>query len=123
MISWSCIREIVGCVELRAVPQLIQIPMEPVRARLCNVVDQVRMSHGGQSVPLGTIPESYEESMKSLPEARTHADDLLFYDNTPNGRGHRLVARFICPRVSQNHTHFSWRAEKMFRPRTAHSQL
>lgn len=55
----------------------------------------VRMSHGGQSVPLSTIPESYEESMKSLPEARTHADDLLVYDNTPNATGHRLVARFI----------------------------
>jgi predicted ABC-type ATPase len=55
----------------------------------------VRMSHGGQSVPLGTIPESYDEAMKSLPEARRHADDLLVYDNTPNGRGHRLVARFI----------------------------
>jgi predicted ABC-type ATPase len=55
----------------------------------------VRMSYRGQSVPLGTIPESYEESMKSLPEARRHADDLLVYDNTPNGRGHRLVARFI----------------------------
>src|SRR5438876_6102120 len=37
----------------------------------------VRMSHGGQAVPLSTIPESYEESMKSLPEARRHADDLL----------------------------------------------
>ncbi|PYV65578.1 MAG: hypothetical protein DMG97_31930 [Acidobacteria bacterium] len=55
----------------------------------------VRMSHGGQSVPLSTVPESYEEAMKSLPEARRHADDLLVYDNTPNGKGHRLVARFI----------------------------
>src|SRR5947199_8801232 len=55
----------------------------------------VRMSHGGQSVPLSTVPESYEEAMKSLPEARRHADDLLVYDNTPNGNGHRLVARFI----------------------------
>jgi len=55
----------------------------------------VRMSRGGQAVPLGTIPASYQESMKSLPEARRHADDLLVYDNTPNGRGHRLVARFI----------------------------
>jgi hypothetical protein len=33
--------------------------------------------------------------MRSLPEARKHADDLLVYDNTPNGNGHRLVARFI----------------------------
>src|SRR6267143_134943 len=55
----------------------------------------VRMSRGGQAVPLSTIPESYEEAMKSLPEARRHADDLLVYDNTPNGKGHRLVARFI----------------------------
>ena len=55
----------------------------------------VRMSRGGQSVPLETIPDSYHEAMKNLPNARRHADDLLVYDNTPNGRGHRLVARFI----------------------------
>jgi predicted ABC-type ATPase len=54
-----------------------------------------RMSRGGQAVPLSTIPESYEEAMKSLPEARKHADDLFVYDNTPNAKGHRLVARFI----------------------------
>jgi predicted ABC-type ATPase len=55
----------------------------------------VRMSRGGQSVPLEAVPDSYEEAMKNLPNARRHADDLLVYDNTPNGRGHRLVARFI----------------------------
>jgi len=55
----------------------------------------IRMSQGGQSVPLNAVPESYEESMKSLPEARKHADDVLVYDNTPDGKGHRLVARFI----------------------------
>jgi hypothetical protein len=33
--------------------------------------------------------------MKSLPEARKHADDVLVCDNTPHGKGHRLVARFI----------------------------
>src|SRR5258708_7905251 len=55
----------------------------------------VRMSCGGQSVPLNTILESYKQSMKSLPEARKHADDVLVYDNTPDGKGHRLVARFI----------------------------
>ena len=53
------------------------------------------MSRGEQSVPLETIPDSYNEALKSLPNARRHADDLLVYDNTPNGRGHRLVARFI----------------------------
>ena len=46
-------------------------------------------------MPLSTIPESYEQSMKSLPEARKHADDVLVYDNTPDGKGHRLVARFV----------------------------
>jgi predicted ABC-type ATPase len=55
----------------------------------------IRMTLGGQSVPLSTIPESYEESVKSLPAARKHADDVLVYDNTPDGKGHRLVARFI----------------------------
>jgi predicted ABC-type ATPase len=55
----------------------------------------IRMAHGGQSVPLTTIPESYEKSMKNLPEARKQADDVLVYDNTPDGKGHRLVARFI----------------------------
>jgi predicted ABC-type ATPase len=41
----------------------------------------IRMTLGGQSVPLSTIPDSYKESMKSLPEARKHADDVLVYDN------------------------------------------
>jgi len=69
----------------------------------------VRMSHGGQAVPLRTIPESYEESMKSLPEARRHADDLLVYDNTPNGKGHRLVARFIAGElVKTTHSTPEW---------------
>ena len=69
----------------------------------------VRMSRGGQAVPLGTIPESYEEAMKSLPEARRHADDLLVYDNTPNGKGHRLVARFIAGElVKTTHTSPEW---------------
>jgi len=69
----------------------------------------VRMSHGGQSVPLSTVPESYEEAMKSLPAARRHADDLLVYDNTPNGKGHRLVARFIAGElVKTTHTSPEW---------------
>src|SRR5260370_23446613 len=67
------------------------------------------MSRGGQAVPLGTIPASYDEAMKSLPEARRHADDLLVYDNTPNGRGHRLVARFIVGElVKTTHTSPEW---------------
>lgn len=69
----------------------------------------LRMSQNGQGVPLATIPESYEEAMKNLPEARKHADDLLIYDNTPNGRGHRLVARFIAGElVKISHTLPEW---------------
>jgi predicted ABC-type ATPase len=69
----------------------------------------IRMSRGGQSVPLSTIPESYEESMKSLPEARKHANDVLVYDNTPDGKGHRLVARFIAGEVVKaTHTPPEW---------------
>jgi predicted ABC-type ATPase len=69
----------------------------------------VRMSRGGQAVPLGTIPASYDEAMKSLPEARRHAEDLLVYDNTPNGKGHRLVARFIAGElVKTTHTSPNW---------------
>jgi predicted ABC-type ATPase len=69
----------------------------------------VRLSRSGQAVPLSTIPESYEEAMKSLPEARRHADDLLVYDNTPNGRGHRLVARFIAGElVKTTHSAPEW---------------
>ena len=67
------------------------------------------MSHGGQSVPLSTIPESYEQSMKSLPEARKRADDVLLYDNTPDGKGHRLVARFIAAElVKMTHSSPEW---------------
>jgi predicted ABC-type ATPase len=69
----------------------------------------VRMSHGGQTAPLSAIPESYDEAMKSLANARKHADDLLVYDNTPNGRGHRLVARFIQGElVKTTHTPPEW---------------
>ena len=69
----------------------------------------VRMSRGGQAVPLSTVPESYHEATKSLPEARRRADDLLVYDNTPNGKGHRLVARFIAGElVRRTNTSPSW---------------
>jgi predicted ABC-type ATPase len=69
----------------------------------------IRMSRGGQSVPLNTIPESYEQSMNSLREAQKHADDLLVYDNTPDGKGHRLVARFIAGELVKTiHTSPEW---------------
>jgi len=46
-------------------------------------------------VPPDRIQQSYKESMKSLSDTQKHADDLLVYDNTPNGKGHRLVARLM----------------------------
>ena len=50
-----------------------------------------------------------EQSLKSLPDARTHADDVLVYDNTPDGKGHRLVARFIARElVKTTHTSPEW---------------
>ena len=69
----------------------------------------IRMSYGGQSVPLKAIPESYKESLKSLPESREHAEDVLVYDNTADGKGHRLVARFIAGElVKTTHSFPEW---------------
>jgi hypothetical protein len=49
------------------------------------------------------------ESAKRFAEARKHADDLLVYDNTPNGKGHRLVARFIAGElVKTTHSAPQW---------------
>jgi predicted ABC-type ATPase len=83
----------------------------------------LRMSQNGQGVPLATIPESYEEAMKSLPEARKHADDLLIYDNTPNGRGHRLVARFMAGElVKISHTLPEWLKDVFGRELRSHAR-
>jgi len=41
--------------------------------------------------------------------ARKHADDVLVYDNTPDGKGHRLVARFIAGElVRMTHSSPDW---------------
>ena len=43
--------------------------------------------------------------MNSLREDRKRADDLLVCDQTPDGKGHRLVARFIAAElVKTTHT-------------------
>ena len=60
-------------------------------------------------MPLAAITESYEKSMKSLQEARKHADDVLVYDNTPDGKGHGLVARFFAGElVKTTHSSTEW---------------
>lgn len=55
----------------------------------------VRMSRGGQAVPVSSVIASYGESTKNLPEVLNHADELILYDNTAHRRGFRVVAQFI----------------------------
>jgi predicted ABC-type ATPase len=61
----------------------------------------VRMSRGGQSVPMSSVIDSYRESTKNLSEVPKHADELLVYDNTAHRRGFRVVAHFIGDRLSK----------------------
>ena len=61
----------------------------------------VRMSRGGQAVPISSVIDSYRESAKNLPEVRKHADDLIVYDNTAHRRGYRVVAQFIGGELSK----------------------
>jgi predicted ABC-type ATPase len=60
----------------------------------------VRMSRGGQAVPVSSVIDSYRESTKNLSEVPRHADDLIVYDNTAHGRGFRVVAHFIGSELS-----------------------
>jgi hypothetical protein len=55
----------------------------------------VRMSRGGQAVPVSSVIASYGESTENLPEVLNHADELILYDNTAHRRGFRVVAQFI----------------------------
>ena len=61
----------------------------------------VRMSRGGQAVPVSSVIDSYRESTKNLPEVRKHADELIVYDNTAHRRGFRVVAHFIGGNLSK----------------------
>ena len=61
----------------------------------------VRMSRGGQAVPVSSVIDSYRESTKDLSEVPKHADELLVYDNTAHRRGFRVVARFIGGKLSK----------------------
>jgi|SRR5215831_6310260 len=55
----------------------------------------VRVSQGGQAIPVSCVLDSYRESMKNLAEVPKYADELIVYDNTAHGRGFRVVAQFI----------------------------
>jgi predicted ABC-type ATPase len=61
----------------------------------------VRMSRGGQAVPVSSVIDSYWESTKNLSEVPKHADELLVYDNTAHRRGFRVVAQFIGGELSK----------------------
>ena len=61
----------------------------------------VRMSRGGQAVPVSSVIDSYRESAKNLSEVPKHADELLVYDNTAHRRGFRIVAHFIGGKLSK----------------------
>jgi predicted ABC-type ATPase len=61
----------------------------------------VRVSRGGQAVPVSSVIDSYRESTKNLSEVPKHADELLVYDNTAHRRGFRVVAQFIRGELSK----------------------
>ncbi len=54
----------------------------------------LRASNGGPFAALARIPDDYVHGLKHLPEAKKLVDDLMLFDNTAHGRGHRLVAHF-----------------------------
>src|SRR5258708_6895392 len=54
----------------------------------------VRVNNGGAFASLARIPDDYAQSMKQLSDVKKVADDLMLFDNTAHGRGHRLVAHF-----------------------------
>jgi predicted ABC-type ATPase len=54
----------------------------------------LRVSNGGPFGALARIPDDCAHGIKHLPETKRLADDLMIFDNTTHGRGHRLVAHF-----------------------------
>ena len=54
----------------------------------------LRVNNGGLFAPLARIPDDYAQGLKQLSEAKKSADDLMLFDNTTHGCGHRLVAHF-----------------------------
>ncbi len=54
----------------------------------------LRVSNGGPFAALARIPDDYAHGLKQLPDAKKLADDLMLFDNTAHGHGHRLVAHF-----------------------------
>jgi predicted ABC-type ATPase len=74
----------------------------------------VRMSRGGQVVPVSSVMDSYRESTKNLSEVPQHADELLVYDNTAHRRSFRVVAHFIGGKLSKSAQTIPYWAAKVF---------
>jgi predicted ABC-type ATPase len=56
----------------------------------------LRVNNGGPFAALARIPDDYVQGLKQLSDVKKLADDLMLFDNTTNGRGHRLIAHFQC---------------------------
>src|SRR5438876_1505094 len=54
----------------------------------------LRVSNGGPFAALARIADDYVHGIKHLPQTKKLADDLVLFDNTTHGRGHRLVVHF-----------------------------
>ena len=54
----------------------------------------IRLSNGGVFAPLGRVAKDSEKGVKQLRKISKQVGDLILFDNTPNGRGVRLVAHF-----------------------------
>jgi len=54
----------------------------------------IRVNNGGPFAPVSRIPQDYSDGLEQLPKVKTQVDDLILFDNTPHGRGMRLIAHF-----------------------------
>gem|GEM_PF-1439483 len=75
----------------------------------------VRVNNGGAFASLARIPDDYAQSMKQLSDVKKVADDLMLFDNTAHGRGHRLVAHFQAGELMKLARSVPKWAEKVFR--------
>lgn len=54
----------------------------------------LRVNNGGGFAPVSRIPQDCAYGVRQLPEVKKRVDDLMLFDNTPHGRGVRLIAYF-----------------------------
>ena len=54
----------------------------------------IRVIHGGAFAPLARVASNFEQGVRLLRRISKQVEDLMLFDNTPNGRGVSLVAHF-----------------------------